>query len=62
MGKIKITVERGNEKMTIEVPSDSTLDVLLDKWETMMRFLTYHDDSIKEVIVERAEDIKILSN
>jgi hypothetical protein len=57
MGKIKITVER---EMSIEVPYDSTIDVLLDNWETMMRFLTYQNDTIKDAIVERAEDIRLM--
>ena len=54
---MRIQVEAYDNKLTWETKHDG-LDIneLLDIWEKLMISLTYHPDSIKRAIVEKAEE------
>lgn len=54
---MRIQVEAYDNKLTWETKHDD-LDIneLLDIWEKLMIGLTYHPDSIKRAIMEKAEE------
>lgn len=54
---MRIQVEAYDNKLTWETKHDD-LDIneMLDIWEKLMIGLTYHPDSIKRAIVEKAEE------
>lgn len=54
---MRIQVEAYDNKLTWETKHDG-LDIneMLDIWEKLMIALTYHPDSIKRAIVEKAEE------
>ena len=54
---MRIQVEAYDNKLTWETKHDD-LDIneILDIWEKLMIALTYHPDSIKRAIVEKAEE------
>lgn len=54
---MRIQIEMYDDKLTYENKHDD-LDVseMLDIWERLMLCLTYHSDSIKKAIVEKAEE------
>ena len=48
--KIKITVEQDNERMVLEFSSECNQWELAEKFRTIMKFLTWTDGSIDEII------------
>lgn len=54
---MRIQIEMYDDKLTYENKrNDLDVTEMLDIWERLMLCLTYHSDSIKKAIVEKAEE------
>lgn len=56
--KIILTVETNTKKQTTELPFDTNLEGFLDQFINMMRFVTFTEDTIRDGIIELAEELK----
>ena len=55
---MKITLEEEDLKVSIEVPDGQTSDKVLEYFEGLMIAFTYHPDTVKKTVIERADEYK----
>lgn len=55
---MKITIEEEDLKVSIEIPDGQEADKLIEHFEGLMIAFTYHPDSVKRAILERAYEHK----
>lgn len=55
---MKITIEHYKDKFSVELPEDQELSDLLEKIILMLRLMTYHEKTIKNAILDLADEIK----
>lgn len=59
---MKITIKEEGIKTSIEIPDGSTTDQVLEYFEGLLVAHTYHPDSVKQAIINRAYDYKSEDN
>jgi hypothetical protein len=52
---IKITTEANGQKMSLEFSSETDMEELRDKFAAIANFLTFHPETIREVLYAEPE-------